>query len=146
ACTTSDATRYLSRLGRRQGEATGAVPRRGPFHANTCRNLPVHRLKRRSKYVRRLPQTPLLHRSDPRTPEHLFYATYAVAGAKLHTQSHRRHCARPLRPSDVTQRVFSLERERPCRLCPAAAGGLQHGSCTLFCAAFWPNGALSSRI
>jgi hypothetical protein len=31
------------------------------------------------------------------------------------------------------------------RLCPAAAGGLQHGSCTQtlqFCAAFWPNGAL----
>ena len=36
-----------------------------------------------------------------------------------------------------------------CRLCPAVAGGLQHGSCTQtlqFCAAFWPNGALSSRI
>ena len=35
------------------------------------------------------------------------------------------------------------------RLCAAAAGGLQHGSCaqTLqFCAAFWPNGALIANM
>jgi hypothetical protein len=64
--------RYLSRLGRRQVEATGAVPMLAG-----CAN-------------------PLPHRSDPRTPEHRVLRADAAERRETVDEPERRECARRL--------------------------------------------------